>query len=427
MIVPPAGAFNSLLRLIFLSTFFFHAFWMASDWFLHQVDRIERSGFGGRDKAVLKLFLNYLRSVGISDRRIKRYVDSLLAFGRYLGWSSLEDVDVNRMRRFVTWCYQHYKPWSRITVLSNIKSFYRWLFEGGKRYEELAGWIKVKLKPNERDLPRTILSVDEVNRMASVAENPRDKAIILTLYELGCRPEEFLNLRIGDVQWDKYGAIITVKGKTGARRLRLISSAPALADWLNQHPSKDDPKAPLFPNYLGEKMTFRSLDNIIKRYARKAGITKHVTPRTFRHSRATFLARHLTESQLCYWFGWVQGSDMPRTYVHLSGRDLDTAVLKLAGIQVQEEEGGEAFKAKTCPRCKEKNAPSDRFCKRCGSPLDPREVLQTPAEPELLNKVKEMAEAIESLKKTQGEMAKIIKSITEKIAMLERTRPSLSA
>ena len=400
---------------------------MASDWFLHQVDRIERSGFGGRDKAVLKLFLNYLRSVGISDRRIKRYVDSLLAFGRYLGWHKLEDVDVARMRRFVTWCYQHYKPWSRITVLSNVKSFYRWLFEGDERYERLVGWIRVRLKPNERDIPRVILSVEEVNKMASVAENPRDKAIILTLYELGCRPEEFLNLRIGDVQWDKYGAIITVKGKTGARRLRIISSAPALADWLNQHPSKSDPKAPLFPNYLGEQMTFRSLDNIVKRYARKAGITKHITPRTFRHSRATFLARHLTESQLCYWFGWVQGSDMPRTYVHLSGRDLDTAVLKLAGIQVEEEKSGEEFKPKTCPRCGEKNAPSDKFCKRCGSPLDPREILQLPAEPDILNRFRDMEEAIAELKKTQGEMAKLIKSITEKLAVLEKSKPPLSA
>jgi len=396
---------------------------MASDPFMRCVERVEGSGFGGRDKAILKLFLNHLRGIGLSDRRIKRYVDSLLAFGRFLGWRRLEDVDADSMRRFVAWCYQHYKPWSRATVLSNIKSFYRWLLEGdGRRYEELVGWVRGRLKPNERDIPRTILTIEEVNRMASAAESLRDKAMILVLYELGCRPEEFLGLRVGDVQWDKYGAIVTVKGKTGARRLRLISSAPALADWLNQHPSKDDPDAPLFPNCLGGRMTFRSLYNIVRRCARRAGIAKHVTPRTFRHSRATHLAKYLTEPQLCQWFGWIQGSDMPRTYVHLSGRDLDAAILRLAGIQAEEEARGEEFKPKTCPRCREQNAPSDRFCKRCGSPLDPREILQTPPEPDLMNRLREMAEAIEDLRRTKDEMAKLIKSIAEKVAVLERSR-----
>jgi len=400
---------------------------MVSAEVLRLVERVESSGFSGRDKAVLKLFLNHLHSRGLSGLRIRRYVDSLMVFGRFIGWRSLESVDVNLMRRFVSWCYERYKPWSRHTVLSNIKSFYRWLFEGDERFEKLVGWFKINLKPNERDLPRVILSPEEVKRIASVAENPRDKAIILTLYELGCRPEEFLNLKVGDVTWDKYGAIIIVKGKTGARRLRLISSAPALGEWLNQHPWKDDPSKPLFPNQRGEKLTINGLEKVLKRYVKLAGIGKKVTPRTFRHSRATYLAKHLTEPQLCQWFGWVQGSDMPRTYVHLSGRDMDTAILKLAGIPVKEEEEKDGFKPKTCPRCGEQNSPSDKFCKRCGSPLDPKEILQLPIEPDILGKIREMEKTIESLKKTQSEMAEIIQRLAEKIEKLAEPKLPLSA
>ena len=398
---------------------------MASVDVLRLVERVEASGFGGRDKALLKLFIDYLRGSGLSDVRIKRYVESLLAFGRFTGWKGLEHVDADLMRRFVSWCYERYKPWSRHTVLSNIKVFYRWLFEGDERYEKLAGWIKTRLKPSERDIPRAILSPDEVTRMAAVADNPRDKAMILVLYELGCRPEEFLDLKVGDISWDKYGAIVAVKGKTGARRLRVISSAPALGDWLNQHPRKDDPSAPLFPNQRGRKMTITSLTKILRRYARIAGIKKKITPRLFRHSRATHLAKHLTESQLCQWFGWVQGSDMPRTYVHLSGRDLDAAILKLSGVQVEEEKRDE-FKLKTCPRCGEKNAPSDKFCKRCGSPLDLREVLQTPAEPELAEKLRSLEDQVEKLMKTQSQMAKVIQSLTRKIEILTGAKPALS-
>ena len=146
---------------------------MVAEGFLKVVERVEGSGFGGRDRALLKLFVDYLRGSGLSLARIRRYVESLIAFGRFTGWRGLEDVDADLMRRFVTWCHEKYKPWSRHTILSNIKAFYRWLFDGDERYEKVVGWIKIGLKPNERDIPRVILSPDEVNRMAAVTDNPR--------------------------------------------------------------------------------------------------------------------------------------------------------------------------------------------------------------------------------------------------------------
>ncbi|MHC4259404.1 MAG: hypothetical protein ACYSTF_03170 [Planctomycetota bacterium] len=62
---------------------------------------------------------------------------------------------------------------------------------------------------------------------------------------------------------------------------------------------------------------------------------------------------------------------MPATYVHLSGRDIDTAVLKLNNIPIEEEKDSQKdFSLKTCPRCSLKNPPSNRFCSRCGIVLD---------------------------------------------------------
>jgi len=45
-----------------------------------------------------------------------------------------------------------------------------------------------------------------------------------------------------------------------------------------------------------------------------------------------FISHYLTEAQIDAYFGWIQGSDMPSIYVHLSGRDVDDAVLKANGI-----------------------------------------------------------------------------------------------
>ena len=69
---------------------------------------------------------------------------------------------------------------------------------------------------------------------------------------------------------------------------------------------------------------------VFKKIARKAGIEKKVYPHLFRHSRATQLARYLTEMEMKIFFGWSKNSNMPSVYVHLSGRDIDEKIIQLA-------------------------------------------------------------------------------------------------
>jgi hypothetical protein len=94
-----------------------------------------------------------------------------------------------------------------------------------------------------------------------------------------------------------------------------------------------------------------------------------VNPHHFRHSRATYLANRYTEAQLCEWFGWVQGPDVPAKYVHLSGRDIDNAYYELHGLETPEEDD-EDDTVQKCPRCEELNEPNAAFCMRCGFALD---------------------------------------------------------
>ena len=48
------------------------------------------------------------------------------------------------------------------------------------------------------------------------------------------------------MKFDNYGAFINVDGKTGSRPIRLVKSVPNLANWLDNHPQKEDPEAPLW-------------------------------------------------------------------------------------------------------------------------------------------------------------------------------------
>jgi integrase/recombinase XerD len=77
------------------------------------------------------------------------------------------------------------------------------------------------------------------------------------------------------------------------------------------------------------------------------------------------------------YFGWTQSSKIATVYVHLSGRDVDKALLKVYGIANNDDEKHETeFKPKACMRCEESNPPTNKYCKRCGLPLDRNAILE---------------------------------------------------
>ncbi len=107
---------------------------------------------------------------------------------------------------------------------------------------------------------------------------------------------------------------------------------------------------------------------LIKKTAEKAGIKKRVYNHLFRHSISAGLAQYLTESQMKEQLGWTQDSKMVAIYVHMSGKQTDTAILKMHRI-IKEEDHMPQLTTTACPRCKQVNRPTSDFCSRCGMAL----------------------------------------------------------
>jgi hypothetical protein len=102
------------------------------------------------------------------------------------------------------------------------------------------------------------------------------------------------------------------------------------------------------------------------RLASEAGVNKRINPHLFRHSRATSLANKLTEAQMKEFFGWVQGSDMAVVYVHLSGRDVDHAILDAYSKNAEEKRVCDGKVSFVCVKCESSNVPGSKFCNNCG-------------------------------------------------------------
>jgi len=246
---------------------------------------------------------------------------------------------------------------------------------------KLVSWIKIGVKKSETKLPSEgeLLTEEEVQRLIEAADHPRDKAFISMLWESGGRISEIGNLLVKNLNFDKYGIKIILQGKTGSRKIRIMKSTPYISTWLNNHPFSKKPDASLWINVGTMKhhkpVGYSGLRMILQRTFIKAGIKKRFNPHSFRHSRATLLANHLTEFQMNQYFGWIQGSDMPSTYVHMSGKEVDKAILELNGVY-NEKKKEQLNKPIICPRCETINAVNSNHCNKCGGILNEQHAIE---------------------------------------------------
>ena len=350
-------------------------------------------------RANKKLYLDWVHTLlaeSLSFSRVLKYAQVLITFERFLRKPFRQATRRDLEEEVISLDHFGYKPHYLHDIKVTIRKFYKWLKGTRYGYPEEVRWIHSVLQRSQRRmLPEALLSEEQILHMINACKSVRDRAIIAVLYDSGCRIGEIHTMKIKSVTFDKYGAKIHVKGKTGDRRLRLTISVPLLATWFNMHPKRDDPEAPLWPNGRELPMRYAAFQAMIPRIAQRAGIKTRVFPHLFRHSRATFLASYLTEAQLCARFGWIQGSEQPGTYVHLSGRDADEAILELYGIKKNARDDIELLVPKPCENCNAVNAFNCEVCMNCGFPLKrirkpdrarPRTHVPTTAWPSLLRR-----------------------------------------
>lgn len=249
-----------------------------------------------------------------------------------------------------------------------IKRFFKWFYQT-KEYPDIVSWLKtIKIKTVKN--PNEMLTDKELELLLDNCFCQRDRAIIMTLFESGCRVGELVGLSIEDVKFDEYGAKIHVNGKTGERNIRLINAVPDLKTWLDNHPYKNNPKAPLFVSVrnetVGDRLYSAGVRTMIKEAGKKADIKKKVYPHLLRHTRLTQLANDgLVESELRIIAGWSPSSDMPMVYLHPTEDSVDVKLLERSGIIKKKSETEESLKSRVCPFCKQMNSPIAKICNTC--------------------------------------------------------------
>lgn len=225
-----------------------------------------------------------------------RDIDKLTLFLSEKETKTPQQVTLKDLEQFVKWVAElGMTPSSQARIISGLRSFYKYcLLEQITNNDPTVLLEAPKLK---RALP-DVLSFEEIENIIaqidlSKPEGGRNKAMLETLYSCGLRVTELVNLKLSCLYLDV--GFVRVIGKGDKERLVPIGSdaikyIKIYRDDIRVHiaiqKGQDDI---LFLNRRGSKLTRVMVFLILKELTKKAGITKNISPHTFRHSFATHL------------------------------------------------------------------------------------------------------------------------------------------
>ena len=145
-----------------------------------------------------------------------------------------------------------YSPETLGTYKSILKNFLTWVIQPNdfptKTPPAMVSWITshVRARDKKRLERKDLLTPEDIESLLRVCQSTRDKALIAMLWETGARISEIGNLQLKHVTKRAQGYTLDLTGKTGQRSPLIISSAPLLTTWMQNHPFREDADAPLW-------------------------------------------------------------------------------------------------------------------------------------------------------------------------------------
>jgi integrase/recombinase XerD len=279
-----------------------------------------------------KMMLEELQRRNYSNGTIRHHLRAVEEFSRHFA-TSPDKLGLNELRTYQAYLLKTRKL-AVGTVVNHVAAL-RFFFVRTLKRAEFRDFIPYPKEPER--LP-TILSLDEVASLINASGNLFRRALLMTVYGTGMRRSEVVHLKVSDID-SKRMLIRVVQGKGGKDRDLPLN--PELLETLRAYWRWRKPKEYLFPS-RGERrgpdvpLSDKTVWHVCGDAARKAGITKHVTPHTLRHSWATHLLEAGTDLRTIQILLGHGDLETTARYIHLSQEHLHTAANPLAKLKLSE-------------------------------------------------------------------------------------------
>ena len=284
-------------------------------------------------KDILSDYTSYLViERALSKNSVSSYISDISKLAGTYNDKSPEELSGEDLSAFIAQQAAAISKRSQSRLISALKSFFGFM--------EIEGRIQVNpadtIDPPKisRHIP-VVLSVEEIDRIMnsvdlSEPEGQRNRAILEVLYSCGLRVSELISLRISDLFFDE--SFIRVIGKGDKQRLVPIGepAMQAVQLYLSQtrraYVSKKAENI-LFLNRRGGKLSRQMIFLMIKSQCEKAGITKEISPHTFRHSFATHLVENGADLRAVQQMLGHESIITTEIYTHIDSRKWQESIL----------------------------------------------------------------------------------------------------
>lgn len=334
-----------------------------------------------RDRVLLSKYLNQLQLDDVGTMRRIKVFWTLFKFRRDYLAVDFEDASLDNLKEAVTKILNNKEigAETKNDYKKIVKAFYRWVdLKENHRNKTLntparVSWITTVLKKRDKRVLRAedLLTEEEAKKIISNAADTRGRCFLALAWETGARVGELANLKLKDVVRIDKGFRLELYGKTGHRSVTVYAFQNYISSLINEHPDNDNPNAHLFLGKNTQRpVSYTSLKLLLVNAVRRAGIKKRVYLHLWRHSLATEMLGkgYMNETQAKKFFGWTADSRMIATYSHLTDQDVDEAVRRKNGIEVDRGKEESKLKPVVCI-CKHINDPLSKYCANCGQVL----------------------------------------------------------
>lgn len=361
-------------------------------------EQVREADIDDRDRAAILEFVNHRKAEGLARNTRRRDLSTLRCASERAD-TPLVDMSLGDVRQLMNILVTPTDEGGyglepdgtgMFGYKRSLKVFFRYLDE----LEEHADYpfyddislpdLEVQGSANREEM----LSGDEIEALKDAARNPRDRAFIALLADIGGRVTMLLSLRVGDVHLDGDEPFFEPNQdvEDGHKDLEsteipiLYSRAEVRTFVRHHHPDKATADAPLWPLLRGydyedpqsSAMGDDRARDVLKECAARAEIEKPVNPHNFRRTGATRMSNsdRLTDKEIRQVLGWAD--NRPLEFYDLTREsERNSAIHQALGFSEGSEEDGSELdmEIRVCGECREQNAATAHYCQRCGEPL----------------------------------------------------------
>ena len=181
-------------------------------------------------------------------------------------------------------------PVTRARKLSTLRAFVKYLKAVGKLDHDPTEVIEAPLTRKRLPKAISIAQTTELLDQEAPGKSPlRDQALLELMYSAGLRVSELVGIDLEHIDFSNN--MLRVMGKGSKERIAMFGSTAlsAIRDYLSGERTVPTKGNPLFTNPNGGRLSTRTVQNVIKRWAKNAGLPPDISPHTLRHSFATHL------------------------------------------------------------------------------------------------------------------------------------------